>query len=258
TWVLNVAGAGLLLEIGTHGPGIALQLGLAGGLNFGFTGDKFSESHPLVTIIQTINDPGDAINYAGNLVTTPQPLKGAKTNSRNILQIEAIYDELVSNESNEALARAAGYGLGLPNVGSNAGILDLKNIAGNAGRVPLPDVAPDGAGAIHDTPIPGTTAVVIQTSPSAHGADMYSSKGHRTFAIPFARWDTNEPFPMLDKDFKVRTSYREIQATLTQFIDDGFQGKVPRVAGFKAPIRDMDDDGSPDDQDADPNNPAVK
>lgn len=258
TWVLNVAGAGLLLEIGTHGPGIALQLSLAGGLNFGATGDKFNESHPLVTLIQTINDPGDAINYASNLVLTPQPLKGAKTNPRNILQIEVLYDELVSNESNEALARAAGYGLGLPNVGSNAGIRDLKNISANPGRVPLSDVAPDGAGAIHDTPVAGVTAVVIQTSPSAHGSDMYSSKGHRTFAIPYARFDQSTPFPMLDKDFKVRTSYREIQATLVQFIGDGFQGIVPRVAGFKPPIRDFDDDGTADDVDPDPNNPAIK
>jgi hypothetical protein len=258
SWVLNVPGGGVLLEVGSHAPGVSYLLGLGGGLNFGLSGDKLNESHYFVTLAQTLIDPGDPLNFASGLVMNPQPLKGAATKARNVLLIEAVYDESVSNEGTEALARAAGIGLAIPNVGSNSEILDIKNIAANPGRVPLAEIAPDAAGAIHDTPIAGVTAVIVQTSPSGHGNDMVNSHAERTFAIPYGRFESATSFPMVDKKYKVRTSYREVQATLNQFMGDAFQGMVPRVAGFKPPVRDVDDDGSPDDQDADPNNPQVK
>lgn len=258
-WVLNVAGGGVVLELATHAPSISVQLAAAASLNFGLQNDKLDESHPLVTFIQTVIDSGDPIDYARTLVTAPHALAGAPTKPRNVLQIEVVYDELVSNESNEALARAGGWGLATPNVGSNAGVSDVKNVAGSAGRVPLPDVAPAGDGTIHDTPVPGVTAVVVQTSPSQHGEDMEKAKSRRRFAVPYGRFDTEVPFPQLDptKEYTVRTSYRQVQATMTGFIDDAFQGKVPRVAGFQPPVRDVDDDGAPDDVDPDPNDPTV-
>jgi dienelactone hydrolase len=260
TWTLNVAGAAVVLELAAHAPAISFQLTAAGGLNFGFNGDKFNESHPMVTVVQTIADPGDPISFAGFLVKAPQPLKGAVTKPRNILQVEVVYDELVSNESNEALARAGGWGLAVPNVGSNAGILDLKNIAANPGRVPLADVQPDGAGAIHDTPIPGVTAVVVQTSPSQHGYDMVRAKAKRSYAIPYGRYDTVTPFERLDTQdqFDITTSYRELQETMTRFMDDGFSGVVPRVSGFKPAVRDLDGDGTLDADDSAPSDPRKK
>ena len=248
----------MLLEVGSHAPGVSYLLGLGGGVNFGLSGDKLNESHYFITLAQTLIDPGDPLNFASGLVMNPQPFRGAATKARNVLLIEAVYDESVSNEGTEALARAAGIGLAIPNVGSNSEILDIKNIAANPGRVPLLEVAPDAAGAIHDTPIAGVTAVIVQTSPSGHGNDMVNSHAERTFAIPYGRFETATSFPMVDKKYSVRTSYREVQATLNQFMGDAFQGMVPRVAGFKPPVRDVDDDGSPDDQDADPNNPEVK
>jgi dienelactone hydrolase len=260
TWTLNVAGAGLVIELAAHAPAISFQLTAAGGLNFGFNGDKFNESHPMVSIVQTITDPGDPLSFASYIVKSPQPLKGAPTKPRNILQVEVIYDELVSNEANEALARAGGWGLAVPNVGSNAGILDVKNIASNPGRVPLPDVQPDGAGAIHDTPVAGITAVVVQTSPSQHGYDLVKAKATRSYAIPYGRFDTVTPFERLDgKDqFEITTSYREMQDTMTRFITDGFGGVVPRVSGFKPPVRDLDGDGALDSDDAAPSDPRSK
>jgi hypothetical protein len=56
----------------------------------------------------------------------------------------------------------------------------------------------------------------------------------------------------------VRESYLEQQATAVRFFDDAFQGKVPNVVGFKPPVRDYGDDGSPDATDPDPSDPTVK
>ena len=262
-WVLNVGGGGLLNELAAHAPAIGQLLTLAGGVNFGFQGDYFTESHPMTSIIQTVADLGDPLTYAGFLVKNPGTIKGATLAPRNILQIEVVYDELVANEADEALARAGGYGLATPNVGSNAGVSTMAYVrAPNTvpQRVPLPDVGPDAAGLIHDTPSKGITAVVIQTSPSQHGDDMVAGKGHRQYAIPYGQFDTNMPFVKFDtgKDFSVRDSYREIQIAVSGFLGDGFAGKVPNVAGWKPPIRDFDDDGNPDATDPDPNDPNVK
>ena len=253
-WALNVDGGGILQEAATHGPSIGFQLAAAGGLFFGLNGDTYDEAHPLVVLGQAIVDPGDPLTFAKFLVTSPQPVGGI-AKPRNILQTEVLYDELVANESGEALARAAGYGLAVPNVGSNAGVLDVKDLSHRAGTVPLTDVQPDANGAIHDTPISGVTAVVVQISPAVHSEDLVSSTAKRLWAIPFTH-----PFSQLDtnKQYSVRTSYRAIQATAASFFADAFAGEAPKVAGFTPPIRDVDDDGAADDVDADPNDPQVK
>jgi hypothetical protein len=251
-WVLNVAGGGVLQELATNGPSVGVSLSAAASLYFGINGDVFDEGHPLVFLAQTLVDPGDPLTYANFLITDPQTIAGVKMTPRNILQIEAVYDELVSNESNEALARAGGYGLAFPNVGSNSGVLDMKDLTKRTGPVPLANVAGDSSGAIHDTPIAGTTAAVVQVSPSMHSDDFIASTVKRQWAAPFTH-----PFDMVATPYDVRTSYRAIQATAVGFLGDGFSRNVPRIAGFTAPIRDVDDDGTPDDVDADPNNPLI-
>jgi hypothetical protein len=255
TAVLNVAGGGLLTELASRGPAIGAILKLAAGANFGFLQATLNESHPMNVVLQNIVDPADPLLYAPHLIK--KPLAGGP---RNILQYEVLYDELVSNESNEALARAAGMGLAVPNAGSNAGISNLKDLAANLGRVPLADIAPDAQNEIHDTPVPGITAVVVQVSPAQHGSNLVRSKGERQFAIPYAQFDRDPPNVHLDvgKYIQVRCPYRELQATMTRFFEDGFAGRVPRVTVLKPPVRDADDDGTTDDKDADPINPLVK
>jgi hypothetical protein len=62
----------------------------------------------------------------------------------------------------------------------------------------------------------------------------------------------------MGKDFNVRCPYREVQTSIVTFFGDGFSGKVPGVKVLKAPVRDLDDDGSPDDTDPNPCDPTVK
>lgn len=256
-WVLNVAGGGIIQELAVSAPGIYSELALAGSFNFGFYNDQLSEGHPLVELVQTVIELGDPLLYAGRLVTSPAPLAGAATKPRNVLQVEVIFDELVTNEAGEALARAAGFPLAKPNVGSNAGLYDMKKPARG---VPLLEASPDGAGAIHDVPSPGVTALVLEDSPAGHGANMTRSKARRSWKAPYALFGTASPFTALGAGaaYDVRTGYRALQATIVRFIGDAFAGKTPAVAVTRAPVRDLDDDGSPDDADADPNDPRVK
>jgi hypothetical protein len=255
---MNVDGGGLFTELAARSASISYQLQAAGGLNFGFGGDYFSESHPFVTLGQTVVDPGDSLAFAKYLVVDPQPLAGAATHPRNVLQIEAVYDEIVANEANEALARVGGWGLATPNVGSNAGNQDIVHPETNPFRIPFQDVNPDANGAIHDTPSSGITAVLVQVSPGQHGTDFVDHTGTHTFEIPFGRFDSAEPFPKIDTPFPFEESYLEVQTMATTFLDDAFKGNVPRVMGFKVPVRDFDGDGNPDATDPDASNPAVK
>jgi dienelactone hydrolase len=259
-WTFNVDGGAIFLEAGNHGPTIGSLLAAGASVGFGIFFDHLSESHPMINVIQTIIEPADPIAFASYLVTAPGNVKGVPIAPRNILQIEVLFDEIVGNEGAEAFARAAGFGLAEPNVGSNSGISNLKELASNTGRVPLASIAADASGAIHDTPRAGVTAVVVQTGPAEHGSDLVRGLGRRQAKIPYALWDTKEPFTRLDADavFKVREPYRELQSTMARFFEEGFAGQVPTVAGFKPPVRDFDDDGVTDDLDADPSNPGVK
>lgn len=255
-WMLNVGGGGVLVELASHSPAISVQLAAAGTLNFGFLRNTFDEGHILVSLGQTIIEAGDPIIYAKHLVTSPMPLSGNETKPRNILQIEVLFDELVPNESNEALARAAGYGLAVPNVGSNSGIIDLKNPAANDQRLPLIEATADDTG-IHDTPKPGVTAVVVQVVPGIHGLDMVSSSASKNYDVPYRKADGTNVFHTHEK-FSVRCPYREIQATMNTFFEGAFAGNVPVVKGFATPVRDLDDDGNPDITDPNSNDPAIK
>jgi hypothetical protein len=258
-WTVNTAGGGLLLELAAHSAIIGVQLTAAGGLNFGFVGDKFSDTHPLVSLIQTVVDAGDPLLYAPFLVKAPRAVRG-QAQPRNVLQTEVVYDEIVPNESNEALAFAAGFGLATPNVGSNAGVKEPTDPASSRGLLPFVQVEPSEGAAIRNTPQAGVTSVLVQVSPGQHGALLVRSIGSRNYAIPYARFDRPEPYRKFPtaKQPQVRTSYRALQSTVVGFFEDALAAQVPRVQGFVPPVRDFDGDGTPDDKDPDYNDPAVK
>lgn len=254
-WTLNVGGGGLLVEIGAHGPGINANLAIAGSLNFGFRGTQFTETHPVVAVGQTLAEAGDPLAYASKLVSSPAPLAGAATQPRNLFQTEVVYDELVANEGGEALARAGGWGMATPNVGPNAGVsaLDGHTIYPGGG-VKLTMLTPDNGG-FHDTPKPGVTALVAQVSPAQHGSDLVSSRGTRTFQIPY-NTATGGIDPVRQDAVLVPCPYRPLQDAMVRFFGDAFDGKVPVVTGLPAPVRDLDGDGRPDESDGAPLDPT--
>lgn len=254
-WTLEVAGGGIVLEAGAHGPIVNSNLAIAGSLNFGLRGAVFGEFHPLVGIGQTLMEMGDPIAFADRLVTKPAPLAGAPTKPRNILQIEVLYDELVANEADEALAVAAGYGMATPNVGANSGASDKSGKPYPTGGITIPQLTPDGAG-FHDTPQPGVTALVAQVSPASHGADLVRSTGDRQYLIPFNTPEGGFNPVRIDKPVSVPQPYRALQASMIGFFGDAFADKVPTVSGLPPPVRDLDGDGKPDESDPSPLDPT--
>lgn len=250
-WVLNVGGGGLISELAIHSAMVASLLSEAAFANFGFVEGTFDEGHVLVTLLQTMVDPGDPLEFASYVVQNPQPLAGQGTKPRNVLQVEVVNDEWVPNESNEALARAGGWGLANPNVGPNAGVLDYKNLADNPGRMSLPSVSAQSDGSIHDTPAQGVTAVMVQESPASHGDNLTSSTGQRSFCIPYANYASPNPFVSVTP-FAVPNPYLKTQATIAKFLSDARAGKVPGVVAPETPVRDLDGDGVPDATDPNP------
>ena len=235
-WTLNVAGGGVVSEAAAHGPVINSNLALAGTVNFGFGAALYTEAHPMVVLAQTLMEAGDPIAYAEHLVLKPMPLAGAPTAARNILQIEVLFDELVANEANEALARAGGYALASPNVGLNAGATDVATGApyrGGGIKLPILPPAPDG---YHDVPIAGSTAILIQAAPAQHGENLVRSKCQRTYKIPFSTADGKLDLTRQDP-VPITCPYRTLQETMVRFFGDAFDGRVPVVTGFAAPTR---------------------
>ena len=263
-WALNVGGGGIFTELASHGPTVASFFLEAGGEYFGLQNDTLDEAHPLVVVAQNLVEPGDPIVYAPFLITTPHSLVGAATKPRNILQVEVIYDELVSNEADEALARAAGYGMATPNVGSNSGVTDLTDLTKSVDPVPLAQVSPAADGTIHDTPSPGYTAVLVQQSPGEHGSNLVESVSQRTWKIPYMGSNLMNNFIELPTatqpvaaNSSIPCSYLEIQTAIDGFFSSALAGGVPTVAGFKTPVRDADGDGTLDATDANPLDPTV-
>jgi dienelactone hydrolase len=260
-WTLNVGGGGLITELATHGPVVGTLLSEAAGINFGVLEGTLDEGHPIVSLIEAVVEPGDPLALAQNIILTPHTLAGQATQPRDVLQFEVIYDEWVPNEADEALARAGGWGLAQPNVGSNSGILDYVNLANDPGRMPLPSVPAQSDGSFHDTPSQGVTAIVVQESPATHGDNMQSSTGQREYCIPFANFPTGTPFNLLDMSqyFNVPNPYRATQQTIVGFFTTGFAGGVPTVtvSASAAPTRNLDADPATDDVDPQPCNPKV-
>lgn len=243
TFVLNVPGGGLMIELGSTSPGIAGSLKLAATLNFGFLKGRFAPSHPLLQIIQHIVDPGDPLLYAGHIITDPLTVNGVKNPAKNVLQYEVIFDETVSNDANEALARAMGLPLAVPNVGAQT-------------KIPFAEVMPTG-GVISGVPFAGITSVLVQVSPATHASDLFSKKGQHHYAHPYAQFDAMEPFPPLAMPFDVGQPYLALQKTTGDYIAGAFAGGgAPPVKDPPAPVLDFDDDGFGDANDADPNDPG--
>ncbi len=243
TFVLNAAGGGLMTELGATSPGIASQLKLAATLNFSFLKGRFAPSHPLLQLIQHIVDPGDPLLYARHVINDPLTIDGVKNASKSVLQIEVIFDETVSNGSNEALARAMGLPLAVPNVGSQS-------------KLPFVEATPMG-GVISGVPMAGITSVLVQVSPATHGSNLFSKKGEHHYAHPYAQFDQMEPFTPLAAPFSVGQPYLALQKTVGDYLEGAFAGVgAPAVIGPPAPELDFDDDGFLDDVDAEPNDPA--
>lgn len=240
-FVLNVGGGGIITEIGARAPTISGVLSGGANLVYGVSNEWLDEAHPASTLLQTIIEPGDPLTHAHRIVREPAVIGGAPNDPKSVILIEVVWDELVSNEGSEALARAAGFPLAEPNVGPNGGV-DLP-------------VAPAAGGVTKDVPALGITAVLVQASPASHGSDLYGANGTRSYAPPFGV-DGPQPFVPLPT-VHLKQPYLGLQAMTVGFFLPFFAGAVPELRDVPVPRRDFDDDGVDDAEDPAPLDPAV-
>ena len=239
--VLNVGGGGILVELASNAPLLGSLIGPLGNITFGLHGDRLNWKHPLIAIVQAIIDGADPLSYTDAFVRHPVIVEPTGR-PKSIVIIEALWDELVSNEGTEALAFAAGIPLAGPSTGPMSDVL-------------LEDAAPIG-GFVSGVPNAEHTVVIVQASPATHGSDLYSAHGTRTYSSPFVATETG--FATLPMSVDIHEPYLELQAMVSDFIGSAFADGIPRVGGFPAPIRDFDGDGVPDASDGAPFDPTQR
>lgn len=222
---LHNAGGGLGVNLLVNSPGIGGLFAPLLQAAFGLGTDGFSDAaSPLVNLAQTVIDGGDPLNVARHAIREPLTYSFGEGAPRSVLVLEAMWDYLVPNVANEALARVFGLSLLEPSYRPVKGV-------------------PSGGTSI-DGNVNGRTGALAQYSPAEHGTLYAYSPGgvYYRLGFPFA---TGERFPALEDDFSVR---QPVAAAITQIKDffvsvrAGGAGTIEMKDGY-APVHDYDDDG---------------
>ncbi len=219
-YVLDVPGAGIFTEVAPGAPKIYVLLKAAASLFYGYDRTQLPPWHPVLQIFQHVMDGGDPIAVAGT-VMSPVAIGGATPKPRNVLMIEVLADELVSNNATEALARAMGVAMAKPHAPTL--------------RAPLVEV--DGAAGVHDTPAMGVTGLVVQMYPAEHGSNLFNKHGSRSYSKDGPDFSDlrMDPFPKLANDLQFTQDYLGAQAAALGFLTDALGGKAPNVTWATGP-----------------------
>ncbi|MFI5302146.1 MAG: hypothetical protein ACHREM_28985, partial [Polyangiales bacterium] len=211
-YILNVTGAGLMREVGTYSPNIYSLYGGAASLYFGFHGIEIPPWHPLTQVMQHMVDGGDPLTSASHAILSPLAVGDHTPAARNILLFEVLSDELVPNESTDALARAMGLDVMKP-------------------HAPLSIALSEVSSGVHDSPFAGSTSAIVQLFPASHGFDLYGKPGGRTYATAVPDWTPGARviFPKLKTAQSFDNPYLDTQGEAIAFIDAAFKGSAPSV-----------------------------
>jgi hypothetical protein len=189
--VLNATGGGLANQLflnSSIGAGAQSLVNGVLGLDPANPWDQFALPPNLV---QSIIDPGDALNSARRILA---PVLGGP---RNVIQIEDWGDQVVPNQSNEALAAAAGLPIFDPYV---------QNL--HQSPLVLPIANPGTPGTLFANAAGGlATAALVQNGPATHAASLGDVPGTLTYVPDFGHLDdfllTGSAFPELERGVNV-------------------------------------------------------
>lgn len=231
TGVLNVAGGGIGPSLLVNSPGINGDYGSLIQLAFSLPGDEITSTYSqFVNLAQTILEAGDPINYAPYALKNP--LAGGMP--KNILQIEVMWDHLVPNSSNEALARAFGLPLLAPYYRQ---VPDLRT-------VDAPFTGKDGF-----------TAALVQYFPAGHGTDLANQQYDLEWQLGFP-FEGGERFRRLPECStggghpwcNLKSPVAQVQEQIVRFFTSSLERGVPEIVSTMTPERDFDHDGIPDEE----------
>jgi hypothetical protein len=242
TGVLNVAGGGIGPSLLVNSPGINGDYGDLIRLGFSLPPEELASNYSqFVNLAQTVLDPGDPINYAPYALKNP--LVGGRP--KNILQIEVMWDHLVPNSSNEALARAFG----------------LKLLRPYYHQVPsLDEVTSPYTGEN------GFTSALVQYFSAGHGTDIGSQYFDLQWQLGFP-FETGQRFRKLDPCSSendrpwchLASPIRQVQNQVVRFFTSYLQKGLPEIISTFTPETDFDHDGYTDEEEiengTDPLNP---
>ena len=219
--LLNATGAGLANQLfinSSIGAGAQALVNGVLGLDPMNVADQFGV--PL-NIIQGILDPADAANQA-DLYAAP-----ALGSPRNVIQVEDFGDQVVPNQSNEALALAAGFPLFQPYV---------QNLHMSPLALPLVPTLFTVSGNVA-----GATQALLQNGPATHAASVTTTPGTLTFVPEFAHIDdflaTGNAFPPLDRGIRVPNA-GILDNVLDWFVDVATSGP-PGTFSFGSLLNDV-------------------
>jgi hypothetical protein len=229
--ILNVPGGGIVQRLMPQAPRAAELVALLVQAMFGASPrELYMPWSPAPGLIQTILDAGDPQAYAPHLIADRLEVAGAPLPARSVVLVEVDRDELVSNESTDHIAMAAGVGQLLPALWAVPGLEPLPGPAAGNG--------PDG-----------TTAALVQVGPAIHGANITSGQDFRYY-FP-RRADPDDPFEKLPDPIPVPCPVVEIHRMIERLLVTAQTGP-PEVYLSLVPVLDFDGDGIADMDDPEP------
>jgi len=191
--------------------------------------------NPLIGLMQAVIDGGDPLTYAPHVLRDRFAIGGRTLPPRNVVAIEVIGDQVLANVGTDALAQGLGLDVLAPHLDLPAGLSAVSSpAAGNRD---------------------GQTAVLVQYAPATHGANWSAEKGTLRY-LPTFPLEGEVRFPLLPDPVTIDNPIYETLAQVFEVLHSHQAGEAPRVRMTKVPVRDFDGDGTPDDQDPAPYDPA--
>ncbi|MEO8704181.1 MAG: hypothetical protein ABI867_29280 [Kofleriaceae bacterium] len=233
-FVLDVPGGGILDLILPASPEIA-QIAVPFVETLYNPATRLDRWNPLISLMQAVIDGGDPLTYAPHVLRDRFTIGGAVLAPRNVIAIEVVGDQVLSNLGTDALASELGLHALAPHLDVPAGMPSID--------------APAAAN------LDGQTAVLVQYAPATHGANWSAEHGTLRFAPGFPI-DGAEPFPRLPTDITIANPIYETLDQVFEILASHRRGEPPRVIVTKAPTRDFDADGVVDTDDSAPLDPS--
>lgn len=226
--ILCVPGGGFIDLSGAYSPTLRglLDFGIPG--TYGAIG-TMNRFHPILGFGNALLDGADPIVFAP-LVLYRSTLGALEGRGRDVIILEAMGDEVLSNVGTEALAQAMGLDLLGPSFSS------IRNVTERPGTV--------GAN------VAGRTGLLLQFATATHG-EVWSKTNVRRSVLPFS--GEAESWPQLPTPIAVTNPVGEVRGMLETLLLQVRADEVLHLAHPAPPVHDFDDDGVLDDVDPTPN-----
>ncbi len=191
--------------------------------------------NPLIGMMQSVIDGGDPLSYAPHVTRDRFALAGTTLPPRNVVAIEVMGDQVLSNSGTDALVRGMALDVLTPDMAAPSGLVEVASpAAGNRD---------------------GFTQILVQYSPATHGANWSAERGTLRY-MPGFPFEGDERFPKLPAPISIENPIYDTQAQVAEILATYFAGEAPRVRSTRPPMPDFDGDGRTDDTDPDPLDPA--